>query len=213
MAKEFFAVLADATVYRCRTVGEAGRIDGALIATEKDLSKLPTPLIVKLFNRASPERPVTRFADRATAEKRIDGVLDLLAKPSPLAGEAPEKPAKAEKAPKVPKAPKEAGESTGKRGAKPKDIAPETVARVVALKAEGKSWEQICGELGEPLNFIQRVRPILRTLDPSLVKQLGPGSPNYGKGPQPKVKREPGAPRAPRVKKARAGNGVPVEAF
>jgi hypothetical protein len=203
-AKNFYAVMPDATVYRCKTEREVKGIDGAVIATDKDVTQVPSAVIVKLYNRVRPERPVTKFSDRATAEKRMEGVLDFVAKPNPFAP-APEAPK--EKKEKAPKEPKEAG----KRGAKVKEISPETVQVVIKLKGEGKTWAEICAELGEPHNFLHRVRPLLRAVDPSLVKPLGPGSPNYGKGPQPK------APRAPGEKKVRVAKkvdrGIPVETF
>lgn len=54
MATNFYAVMPDATVYRCRTAAEVGRIDGAVIATDKDVTKVPTAIIVKLYNRVRP---------------------------------------------------------------------------------------------------------------------------------------------------------------
>lgn len=64
----------------------------AVIATdeEKDgqivgLALVPTATLVVLYNIIRPEKPIKKFADRETAEKRLKGVLEVLAKP----GEAP----------------------------------------------------------------------------------------------------------------------------
>jgi hypothetical protein len=215
MAKSYYAVTADAVVYRCRSVKEAGNVEGAVIASDTNMNDIPTPVLVKLHNLARPERPVTRFSDRATALKRLEGVLDLLAKPLPggetAAPSASEPASKEKRAPKAPKAPKEPREPK-KRGAKPKEIPEELVRKTMELRAKKVDWYTVCDQLGQPRNFIFRVRPLMRLLDPSSVKNIGPGSPNYGKGPKPRPKREPGAPRAKRQAKA-ADRGVPVEAF
>ena len=87
-AKSFYAVLPDTTVYRCKTAADVSRIEGAFPATDSDVSKLPTSLIVKLYNRVRPERPVTKFAYRAVAEKQMSGVLDFLAKGWPVTAPA-----------------------------------------------------------------------------------------------------------------------------
>lgn len=55
--------------------------DKNFVATDKDLSKIPTPVLVLMHNEVRPEKPVQRFADRKTAEKRLSGVLEVLAKP------------------------------------------------------------------------------------------------------------------------------------
>lgn len=54
------------------------------------LHGIPTPTLVLLHNAIRPEKTITRFADRATAEKRMVGVLEVLAKP----GEVPVLPEK-----------------------------------------------------------------------------------------------------------------------
>lgn len=61
------------------------QLPGTIYATDADLKAIPTPLLVILHNLIRPEKKVVRFADRATAEKRLQGVLEVLAKP----GEAP----------------------------------------------------------------------------------------------------------------------------
>lgn len=87
-----FVVTPDGSVrsYRQKSIAAAManqlKDAGAVLATEDDLSKISTPVLVTLHNVIRPEKPVTRFADRATAEKRMKGVLETLAKP----GEAPD---------------------------------------------------------------------------------------------------------------------------
>jgi hypothetical protein len=90
----YYVVTSDGNVrsYRQKGIAAAMKLqlgEGTEIAeaTDKaeDLSKLSTPMLVTLHNLCRPEKPVTRFADRATAEKRLKGVLEVLAKP----GEAP----------------------------------------------------------------------------------------------------------------------------
>lgn len=75
--------------YRQKSIAAAMKLQlgDAFLAddTEGGLKDLSTPLLVTLHNLVRPEKPVTRFADRATAEKRLKGVLEVLAKP----GEAP----------------------------------------------------------------------------------------------------------------------------
>lgn len=57
----------------------------AFVAKDDELTEIPTAVLVTLHNKIRPEKPVTRFADRKTAETRLKGVLEVLAKP----GEAP----------------------------------------------------------------------------------------------------------------------------
>lgn len=64
---------------------QAGGSQVAYPATDADLSQLPSSLLVVLHNLIRPEKPIKKFADRETAEKRMKGVLEVLAKP----GEAP----------------------------------------------------------------------------------------------------------------------------
>jgi hypothetical protein len=51
--------------------------DGLVIG----LANVPTPTLVLLYNTIRPEKPIKKFADRKTAETRMKGVLDALAKP------------------------------------------------------------------------------------------------------------------------------------
>lgn len=101
MATVHYVVTPDGTVRRYKGVGQA---EGAMIELFKDgvyaasdkgattpdvLKNIPTPLLVKLHNLIRPERPVNKFQDRATAEKRMQGVLEVLA----IDGETPTAPA------------------------------------------------------------------------------------------------------------------------
>jgi hypothetical protein len=54
---------------------------GAVTATDENLKNVPTSLLVVLHNIIRPEKPIKKFADRETAEKRMVGVLEVLAKP------------------------------------------------------------------------------------------------------------------------------------
>lgn len=63
----------------------AANVPDAVLATDVDLSKVPTATLVTLYNTIRPEKPIKKFADRETAETRMKGVLEVLAKP----GEAP----------------------------------------------------------------------------------------------------------------------------
>jgi hypothetical protein len=53
---------------------------------DKGLADVPSALLVTLHNIIRPEKPIKKFADRETAERRMKGVLEVLAKP----GEAPQ---------------------------------------------------------------------------------------------------------------------------
>jgi hypothetical protein len=57
----------------------------AFVATDDDLSQLPSALLVTLHNLIRPEKPIKKFADRETADKRMKGVLEVLAKPGEVA--------------------------------------------------------------------------------------------------------------------------------
>jgi hypothetical protein len=188
----------------------AAQIGGHYANDDEDgLKDVPTPLLVTLHNLIRPERPIARFSDRATGEKRLKGVLEVLSKP----GEAPTgedagatTTAEGTDAPDTTQdntapgaeetemASKTAGKRAGKRAAK-KSTAKKTatvrananpisdavVKRVIKMRADGKGWPEILKELDEPNNFISRVRPLMKAMDKSSVRKLGPGSPNYGK--------------------------------
>jgi hypothetical protein len=179
-------------------------------ATESDtgLTALPSPMLVTIHNLIRPEKPVTRFSDRTTGEKRLKGVLEVLAKPGApvetveetvveeekeeefipdpaLSAEENEVARAAKKSARKSGAKKTAKKSTGTR--KPREaaatISDATVKKVIKLRAAGTGWPEILKELGEKSStFIQRVRPLMKAIDKSSVKKMGPGSPNYGKG-------------------------------
>lgn len=176
-------------------------------ATETDtgLTNVPTPMLVALHNAIRPEKPVTRFADRTTGETRLKGVLEVLAKPGEIV-EAPDAPeTEVEEDPYIPDpalsaeendmaraAKKSAKKKTTKKSATKKTSTPRAekapiseaiVKRVIKYRADGKGWPEILTTLGETSNnFIHRIRPLMKAVDKSSVKKMGPGSPNYGKG-------------------------------
>jgi hypothetical protein len=85
---QHFAVLPTGAVYvfpkRAPALDYVERESTAIYATddaEVGLKNVPTALLVTLHNAIRPEKPVTRFADRKTAENRLKGVLECLAKP------------------------------------------------------------------------------------------------------------------------------------
>lgn len=237
--------------YTAKSVAMAmiAQLGTAYYATDNDFKAIPSPVLVTLHNVIRPEKPVTRFSDRATAEKRLTGVLEVLAKP----GEAPttvegatkddttaqgsdstsadadalpefteeeeKEQATLDELPLTPEeftpdstksdqeneemataakntrnanrrtAAKKAKKSAAKKGTKGTKRAPvlsipeSTVRRVIKMREDGKGWPEILKALGEKSNnFIHRIRPLMKKLDKSSVKQLGPGSPNYGKG-------------------------------
>jgi hypothetical protein len=80
--------------YAAAVAASQGGVEGVttVVATdeEKDgkplgLANVPTQTMVLLYNTIRPEKPIKKFADRETAERRMKGVLEVLAKP----GEAP----------------------------------------------------------------------------------------------------------------------------
>lgn len=163
-------------------------LSGSVAATDDNLSAIPSPLLVLLHNTIRPERPVKRFSDRATAEKRLKGVLEVLAKP----GEefpAPEGEVSEEgnRITITPSAKSEEGDDTmatkakrttrktaRKSGAERKpapEITEAMVARVIKMRADGKTWEDICATLGQPAHFVLRVRPLMKKADKSSVRK------------------------------------------
>src|SRR4051812_45001652 len=78
--------------YRTSKIAEAAAAElQGFIATSdgnppKDLlTAVPTPVLVIVHNIIRPEKPVKKFESREIAEKRLQGVLEVLAKP----GETP----------------------------------------------------------------------------------------------------------------------------
>jgi hypothetical protein len=192
----------------------AKTVEGSVTATddpETGLANVPTPLLVVLYNIIRPEKPIQKFADRKSAEKRMIGVLDALSKPAPKPVEEPaddsgEEPASLADDSETPNdAPPSEGDTdmatksarkrtttakktTAKKATgatrtnAAKEITEATARKVITMREKGASWPEVIKELGETNNFVHRVRPIMKKLDKSSVKPMGPGSPNYGKG-------------------------------
>jgi hypothetical protein len=200
---EFYTKASDATA----RVVQMG--NGAFYANEtaESLKALPTALMVVLYNTVRPERPIARFANRGTAEKRLIGVLEVLAKkgepvtaPESKADEpttapvasatvesaTPENGATTEETDMAAKAKKAAAKKTarapkGERKNAPAEISEATVRRVIKMRQDAQSWPEIIAALGETNGFVHRVRPLMKKLDRKSVLALGPGSVNYGK--------------------------------
>lgn len=217
MATQHFVVTPTGLVLKLKTAFAAEQyaasVEGAVTAddTEHGLTNVPTPLLVLLYNLIRPEKPITKFADRKTAETRMKGVLDALSKPAP---KLPDEPAEETESSTEPAAddsetPNDAPPSEGeddmatksarKRGAAAKkttakktsggtrsnaakEISEATVRKVIKMRADGASWPEVIKSLDESNNFVHRVRPLMKKVDRSSVKPMGPGSPNYGKG-------------------------------
>ena len=192
-----FIITADAQVLSTTSLRAAKEYDatqpGATVAPEFVLDGVPTAMLVRLYNCAAEKgdgKVITKFADRKTAARRMSGILDFPATPLPAA----------EPVAKSPKAPKEPKIKAERRGAPKKEIDDMLLDATIALRRQGRTWQQIVHELEQPFNFIFRVRPLIKQHHPDMVKALGPGSPNYGKKEQkPRVKgerkvRQPSAP-------------------
>lgn len=169
-------------------------------ATETDtgLTNVPSATLVALHNAIRPEKPVTRFSDKVTGEKRLKGVLEVLSKPGDIV-EVPEvekeeayipDPALSAEENEVAAAKKKGAKKGAakkaigaKKAGTPKKVISEAVVnRVIKMRADGKGWPEILAALGETSNsFIHRIRPLMKAVDKSSVKKMGPGSPNYGK--------------------------------
>lgn len=208
MAQQYFVVTPGAHVYRCHNLAQCGPlidgIEGAVIANDNDMKKIPSAVLVKLHNRARPERPITKFSDRATAEKRLQGVLDLLATDAPSSDVTPTPTPVA--TPKKGAAKKTATPKAAKVTAP--GIDDDTVRQTIELRKAGKTWTEIVAELGVAQNFVLRVRPYLRAADKTMVKALGPGTANYGK-----AKDRPKSTPAARKAAKRVNSNVKQEKF
>jgi hypothetical protein len=94
---KFFVVIdsgATATVYSYRNASLAAAAAaelGGVAATDSNLKDVETRTLVKLHNELRPDRPVTKFSDRATAEKRLRGALEVLAKAGPQPASVPKR--------------------------------------------------------------------------------------------------------------------------
>jgi hypothetical protein len=83
-----------------------------------------------------------------------------------------------------------AKKATTPRAPRSPEIPEATVRKVIRMRSEGIGWPEILKEYGEKTHaFIHRIRPLMKKLDKSSVKPMGPGSPNYGKGKAPAKKR------------------------
>ncbi|MGH2695554.1 MAG: hypothetical protein ACRDIW_01000 [Actinomycetota bacterium] len=56
-----------------------------------------------------------------------------------------------------------------------------TVRKVIAMRASGKTWAEICAIYKQPLRWQVTIRPYMKEVAPDSVAPLGPGSANYGK--------------------------------
>lgn len=191
----YFVVTLQGDVYRAATKKaalHAADLCGGYEVTEQEVVELPMGALVAMYNRARPDKPITKFRDRDTAARALSGVLDFLGKPMPshllLSGAtpAPNTGAKtkgrgsAARKPNEDQVPMTAETTAKKRGPKKRDIPQELIDQIVALRNKNVSWAVALRELGLPLSFVHRVRAELKKINPSLVKPLGPGSPNYG---------------------------------
>jgi hypothetical protein len=159
----------------------------AIIVPDDDLKGVPMPLLIALHNLIRPERPVTRFSDRATAEIRLKGVLEVLAKPgdaaptptpapavegSTVGSEGSEGPAGS------PSSTEDTTVATKTKKAK-KDrisaatpISDATVRKCIKLRGEGVAWPEILKQIGEKPSFVLRVRPLMKKEDKSSVRKI-----------------------------------------
>lgn len=190
---QYFVVTHDGVVYRAaskKIAVHAADICGGYEVTEDEVIELPAASLVMLYNRARPERPITKFRDRETASRVLHGVLDLLGidMPShllPTAEDAAGAQTKARVNSTQPAKTKEqqsmSSEATAKkRGPKKRDIPQDIIDKIIALREKGVTWSAALQELSLPASFVHRVRVELKKINPALVKPLGPGSPNYG---------------------------------
>lgn len=213
MATQHFVVTPTGLVLKTKTAFAAEEyartVEGSVTATdepETGLTNVPTPLLVLLYNTIRPEKPITKFADRKTAETRMKGVLDALSRPAPKQeqeqveeevstadgsdspNDAPPSEGEDDMATKSARkrgaAAKKTGakKTTGTRTNAAKEITEATVRKVIKMRADGASWPEVIKSLDESNNFVHRVRPLMKKMDKSSVKLMGPGSPNYGKG-------------------------------
>jgi len=115
--------------------------------TKADIKKSTTAELLAFYNAHSGRGEITRFADRASAEKRVRMLIDMLAGNDSPGSDAPatdaEKPAKAAKpakATKVAKQPKAAKPAKAKK--EPKPVVARDPAATAAKRAASiaKSW-------------------------------------------------------------------------
>jgi hypothetical protein len=200
-----YAVSPEGQVFSYRKQQQARDAAAALkghYGNDDSVAEIPTPMLIVLHNLIRPEKPVTRFSDRPTAEKRMQGVLEVLAKPgTPV--EAPEQDPATLTSDTLPEAltsgeditmataaaRKRTGakksatkKTTGAKRAAATEIPESEINRVAKMREDGKNWAEIMDALGRSVSWVHRIRPLLRKVNKSLVRNTGPGSPNYGKG-------------------------------
>lgn len=135
----------------------ANDASGSLVA-------IPTPVLVILHNLVRPERPVTRFADRATAEKRLQGVLEVLAKP----GEAPD-------AVTVVEEPEPAGEVEDDSPLTPEEFTPDptkTPEENEAMAAAARKNRKKSPAAKKPITAKARAPRVVATIPEGTVKRV-----------------------------------------
>jgi hypothetical protein len=197
--RPYYMVTQDGTVYRAATKKAAiyaADVCGGYEVTEDEIDDLPTAVMVLMYNRARPERPITKFRDRAAAGKALAGVMDFLGVPMPSHLLQTTKAVAA--ADTITTTPEHSimTEDTKKRGPKAKPLPQDLVDRTIELRRANATWAQILTDLSVGASFIHRVRKQLKELDPTLVKPLGPGSPTYGVAKQQRVEKVSAAPTA-----------------
>lgn len=188
--------------YKNGTLAEAVRQAddkfGAVVATDEDISQVRTSVLVTLHNLIRPEKPVTRFSDRETAEKRMKGVLEVLAKPGePVAPQSQsqeqptqQEPTTTDAADAVSPTTEDADMATKTKGSTKKrtttkttpranaaaPISEATVKRCIKARADGKGWPEILKDIGEKPSFVLRVRPLMKAMDKASVRKLNRSS-------------------------------------
>lgn len=114
MATQHFVIVKDGSkIFSFKSVKgaaayvEAEAKDGFQVTDDtKSLKDVPLDVLVTIYNTIRPEKPVKKFADRATAHEKMRGVLEVLAKPGPQAAVVGDISPKTPKAPRDPNAPK-----------------------------------------------------------------------------------------------------------
>lgn len=128
-----------------------------------DVTNATTAELIEFYNKHS-EKPIKKFADRATAEKRCQAIIDALAAKAPAA--APKNDSDKEAAPKKPRA-----EGKEKKAKEPKEPAARKSTVLVTPLAKGnKKGEQSSyrsvydafEKLGLPINQHKKFRKELK---------------------------------------------------
>jgi len=196
--RPYYTVTQDGTVYRAATkkaATYAADVCGGYDVAEDELDDLPTSVMVLMYNRARPERPISKFRDRDTATKALAGVMDFLGITMPSHLLQTDKATVAAN-PTTTMEQSIMTDDTKKRGPKAKPLPQDLVDRTIELRRANTTWANILTELNVGVSFIHRVRKQLKELDPTMVKPLGPGSPTYGVAKQKREARVSAAPTA-----------------